>query len=965
MGINGLLKALAPLLIPENECQPNVNQNQHQEARNTKTPTAKHNIRQFANKTLAIDASSWLFKASYSCAEGLVEAIESNEIDKKSEYMLCNYMTKRCEELLNHASIKRVYLVFDGKRCPLKEVTNKEREAKRNANLKEARRLKAIGRNDLAGDKYRACVKVTHWMAESVARAVKKKWGDGNNNHFVPPKVQCIFSPYEADAQLVKLCMDQLADAVVTEDSDVLVYSAACNISFPIIYKLSRDDGSCDVFTMDWLLASTLNNDNNDTKKTWYSQSDNHHLGYPSMRRQLISTTTANNRNSSNSSNLSKNKKTKSQSKKSGGQGAALLSHLIALLSRENRIHGSGSRMFVQACVLAGCDYAPSRLVGVGLVTAFKLVKDNAHRDVHARFHYILKSVPHDKIIGGGEDMNDSKKENNSTISTSTIRSCRDRDPSVVVQTYEELLAKSEAVFYYHLVRDIESGETVSLVQPPAETGEQIIDSKTDDGVEHAFRPSISRFGSDISFVGVKNTTKDSTESVVVPQVSMPLSQPSTNSSFTVPKNPYIRRRQNESLFHSYTQRNESKKQQQQECQQNTIQTCFKAVESKNCEKKQKIPSSDKKKNLSPQRLFSQFARNTLVSTVTNTDNKKTTSDPLIPITRQSSYSISSQQKCDTLDSDGDDDELDDDLFSGGLNKGDEYSIITPKQRKPNQKDIILDASDSATKSSMSFCDISERASSVINSHETSKYFTFETDNSKPDSSCYKTKSLTARFVTPKSNTNEKRESIEYNLNRNTSNKTEIRSSSIDSEDSNECVIIEDPTELSSRRSLSTSNSSSFLTNNSQSIFERFQRQKIPSKSNDIKMIRDRSSQSKFERIQSQQDSSQSDDINMVRERNSQSIFERFQSQQNSSQSDDNNMKRTRNSIMPCRSSFSKAQREGTRAKFASPNPDKRRSSTTTTAKKRKLNTTTFTSSEIKRGRTQSINGFFRPLNTK
>ena len=48
--------------------------------------------------------------------------------------------------------------------------------------------------------------------------------------------------------------MDGMADAVVTEDSDVLVYSAACMQSFPIIYKLDRNTGDCDVISMDWLL---------------------------------------------------------------------------------------------------------------------------------------------------------------------------------------------------------------------------------------------------------------------------------------------------------------------------------------------------------------------------------------------------------------------------------------------------------------------------------------------------------------------------------------------------------------------------------------------------------------------------------------------------------------------------------------------------------------------------------------
>ena len=238
MGITGLLKHLSPLLTPENEINNNNgdgNNSKKQTRSSSSSSPNYYNIRQFANKSVAIDASSWLFKAAYSCAESLVEAIERNEIDPFSERRLCNYMTKRCDELLTHASIKRVYLVFDGKRCPLKEVTNIERETKRRENLKEARRLKGIGRGDLAGDKYRGCLKVTSWMADSVAKAVERKWGGGNGMgrlQFTPPQVCCVFSPYEADAQLVKLCMDGLTDAIITEVGTVLYITLQVVIIF-------------------------------------------------------------------------------------------------------------------------------------------------------------------------------------------------------------------------------------------------------------------------------------------------------------------------------------------------------------------------------------------------------------------------------------------------------------------------------------------------------------------------------------------------------------------------------------------------------------------------------------------------------------------------------------------------------------------------------------------------------------
>ena len=100
-----------------------------EDAKIGKKVVIKNNIRQFRNKTLAIDASSWLFKASYSVASRLVEAIEEDRIDPVCEQALARYMIKRCEELITYAQVKRIYLVFDGERCPLKAATNQEREA--------------------------------------------------------------------------------------------------------------------------------------------------------------------------------------------------------------------------------------------------------------------------------------------------------------------------------------------------------------------------------------------------------------------------------------------------------------------------------------------------------------------------------------------------------------------------------------------------------------------------------------------------------------------------------------------------------------------------------------------------------------------------------------------------------------------------------------------------------------------
>ena len=481
MGINGLLKGLSPLLIPEND------------ETSTKMIASKpmYNISQFKNKTIAVDASSWLYKACYCASERLVEAIEADRIDHVCEKILCKYMIKRCEELLTFAGIRRIRLVFDGKRCPLKAGTNKEREARRQRNLAEARRLSGLGMKDQALDKYKACVTTRPWMADSVAKAVAQKWKKRNGFISVEPQVTCVFSPYEADAQLVKLCMDGLADAVVTEDSDLLVYSAACMHSFPIIYKLDRNTGSCDVISMDWLLARSPSSQSLD------------YNGSLSIRRLLHSQLPSTKADSNN------------QGKKAAG--GALLSHLNAIATRESRNAGSGARMFVQACVLSGCDYAPSRVSGVGLVTAFKMIKENIHRDPHCRFEHTLKSVSKDKF-SVSDDLQDSN-------SNEKLRG-----------DYEELMAKSECVFYFHRVLD-QKGKVVPLVDSKkchdSSVGASPIKMEALD-----YLPKLERFG-DETFIGKLNVDGSEKLSLemqqkIVPAKSsksskLPISKPTSN----------------------------------------------------------------------------------------------------------------------------------------------------------------------------------------------------------------------------------------------------------------------------------------------------------------------------------------------------------------------------------------------------------------------------------------------------
>lgn len=369
------------------------------------TACVSGHIRDFAGQAVAVDASSWLHKSVYSIADHYVECVENhNTVDQRCIQAASNYIIKRCQEL-SCAGIVRVYLVMDGQRCPLKAQTNQDRERRRLQNLQQAREYKQLGKYDKMYEKYRSCIKVHSALGREVVKEVQQKLKSTR------VQVQIVWAPYEADAQLIQLCVEGLTQAVITEDSDVLVYSATTCTPVPIIFKLDGQSGKCDIISMSWLFDS---------------------------KNALLK--------------IEEQKK-----KKASGLEAFLQTFAI----REERNAGLGVRLFVQACVFAGCDYAPNELGGIGTVTSFKHVRNNIHRNADERFRSILQQCGKQ---GTAE--------------------------------YEELLSKSETVFYYHPVLDVGRGHVKYLNDPHNVT-------------DH--RPSLERFGSDwTEFLGDVTLPADS-----------------------------------------------------------------------------------------------------------------------------------------------------------------------------------------------------------------------------------------------------------------------------------------------------------------------------------------------------------------------------------------------------------------------------------------------------------------------
>jgi exonuclease 1 len=188
-----------------------------------KVYTRQGSVRDFSGKTLVVDASSWLHKSVYSIAEHYVEAFERGAIDDRCVNRSSDYIFKRCQELLRFAEVARIFLVMDGKRCPLKAVTNQDREQRRRANLTEARSFKKEGRRFESQEKYKACIKIADNLTKSVMIRVERQCQQQGMN------VLFTWAPYEADAQMVRICMDGAADAIVTE---VRIFGVVCLLSF-------------------------------------------------------------------------------------------------------------------------------------------------------------------------------------------------------------------------------------------------------------------------------------------------------------------------------------------------------------------------------------------------------------------------------------------------------------------------------------------------------------------------------------------------------------------------------------------------------------------------------------------------------------------------------------------------------------------------------------------------------------
>ncbi|XP_025105613.1 exonuclease 1-like isoform X2 [Pomacea canaliculata] len=169
------------------------------------------NIAQFRGYTVAIDAYCWLHKGAFACADKLALG------EKTDQYVF--YCMKYVDYLLQN-QLKPI-LVFDGCHLPSKKDVESSRRQRREKNRAQAAQLLREGKRSQAKEYLQRCVDITPQMALELMKACHARG------------VDCIVAPYEADAQLAYLNRAGIAQLVITEDSDLLLFG--CD---KIIFKM-------------------------------------------------------------------------------------------------------------------------------------------------------------------------------------------------------------------------------------------------------------------------------------------------------------------------------------------------------------------------------------------------------------------------------------------------------------------------------------------------------------------------------------------------------------------------------------------------------------------------------------------------------------------------------------------------------------------------------------------------------
>uniref|UniRef100_A0AAF5PQD2 Exonuclease 1 n=1 Tax=Wuchereria bancrofti TaxID=6293 RepID=A0AAF5PQD2_WUCBA len=179
------------------------------------------NISEFAHQSVAVDISCLLHRGLIGCADKVAQGCETD--------FYIRYVLKYVKALL--AIGCHVILVFDGQMLPAKKETNSSRREKRDFHKQRGDLLMSEGRASEAYNCFKRSATLTPKVIESAIQAFRRL-----------NMVDVIVAPYESDAQLTFLTKTKMAQAVVTEDSDLIAFGCE-----KIIFKMDPN-GSCVIF---------------------------------------------------------------------------------------------------------------------------------------------------------------------------------------------------------------------------------------------------------------------------------------------------------------------------------------------------------------------------------------------------------------------------------------------------------------------------------------------------------------------------------------------------------------------------------------------------------------------------------------------------------------------------------------------------------------------------------------------
>jgi exonuclease-1 len=176
-------------------------------------------ISHFKGKRVAVDGYAWLHKAVYGCSQDLALG--------KENFSWIKYCLKFIDMLLNYEI--SITMVFDGSNLPLKSETENIRKEKRERAKEKG--LELLNKNDKNGARicFTGAVDITPFMAAQLIQILKQH----------RPTVNFLVAPYEADAQLAYLSINNQVDIVISEDSDTIPFGCK-----ETIFKLNIE-GHC------------------------------------------------------------------------------------------------------------------------------------------------------------------------------------------------------------------------------------------------------------------------------------------------------------------------------------------------------------------------------------------------------------------------------------------------------------------------------------------------------------------------------------------------------------------------------------------------------------------------------------------------------------------------------------------------------------------------------------------------